>query len=358
MAPLKRRVDNKITAARPRLVFDLAVGLIKKGHQVSLLGTGDSKVKRAKIIPVIPRGFIEMGPFENEFVARTAFLTKQAKMAERIADDYDIVHNRARPEFFNLFAAERFKTPLLTTLDATMNKETDEVLSLFKKNHLICISKSAAKLAKKTKVYKVIYNGVDINLYEYCPKKENYLLWVGRLGRAKDKKGKFMDTKGVRWAIRLARATRERLLLVGNVEDIEFFNKDVKPYLSRKIRWICPISAEQPLAKKQIVKLMQKAKAVLFPINWEEPFGLVMVEAMSCGTPVIGFARGSVPEVIKHGKTGFVVKAKEGLTGLKKALKDIDKIHPEDCRKHIEKNFSLEKMVDNYEKAYKEIIKR
>ena len=103
---------------------------------------------------------------------------------------------------------------------------------------------------------------------------------------------------------------------------------------------------------------MQEAKALLFPVNWQEPFGLVMAEGMSCGTPVIGFDRGSVREVIKNNKTGFVVKPKEGLRGLKRALKKIEQINTGDCREHIVENFSLGKMINEYEKAYKAIINK
>ena len=186
----------------------------------------------------------------------------------------------------------------------------------------------------------------------------DYLLWIGHLARGKDKRGNFRDIKGVRWAIELANAARSRLKMVANIEDMDFFNKDVRPHLSARIKWVCPLSEEQPLSKKQVAKLMGKAKAFLMPVNWQEPFGLVMAEAMSCGTPVIGFARGSVKELVKHGHTGFVVNPKEGLNGLKKALARIEQIKPRDCRNWVEKNFSLQKMVDNYEKTYQAIIKK
>ncbi len=355
LGPLKRKIAPEVTAARPRLIFDLATGLIKKGHQVTILGTGNSQVKGTKIISVIPSSIIEMPASENPFVSRVAFLTKQAKILEKIGDKFDVIHNHARPEFFNLFAAERIKTPMLTTMHGVMEKENDEVFSLFKKLNLVCISKAAARLAKKTKVHKVIYNGIDTNFYRLQPKKQNYLLWLGRLSKAKDAKGNFMDPKGICWAIKLARTTGSKLLLAGNVEDIKFFNKDVKPYLNSKIKWIGPVAPEQLLTKKHVAKLMAQAKVFLMTINWQEPFGLVMAEAMSCGTPVIGFKRGSVPEVIKQNKTGFVVEPRDGVDGLKKALAKIDQIKPIDCRKHVEKNFSLETMVSNYEQAYKKL---
>ncbi len=358
VALLKRKISSKMTAARPRMIFDLTSGLLKRGHKVSILGTGNSFIPGAKIIPVIPKSFVELEPFENPFYAHTAFLTKMAKILEKIGNNFDIIHNHCYPEFINLLVEKNIKTPIATTIHAQMTPEFDETLSLFKKSYFICISEAAKKLVKKTKIYKVIHNGVDTNLYKFSPKKEGYLLWIGRLSKAKDKKGNFMDPKGVKWAIKLAKETNSKLLLAGNVEDPEFFERDVKPYLSKKIRWIGPVSPEQPLTKKEVAKLMQEAKAFLMTINWYEPFGLVMAESMSCGTPVIGFDKGAVSELILDGKTGFVVKPKEGINGLKKALKNIDKIKPGDCRKHVEKNFSLEKMVENYEKTYYKILRK
>ncbi len=358
LAPLTRKVAPEITAARPRLIFDLVTGLKKRGHKVAILGTKDSRVPGVKIIPVIKKPFYELySSFENPFYAHTSFLVKQAKIAEKISANFDVIHNHCHPEFIPLLLEKSIKTPIVTTIHAQMTPEFDEVLSLFKKSYFICISKAAKKLTKKTKIYKVIHNGVDTKLYKFSAEKEDYLLWIGRLGKAKDKKGNFMDAKGVRWAIKLARETNSKLLLAGNVEDPEFFEKDVKPYLNRKIKWVGPISFEQPLNKKQVAKLMQKAKAFLMTINWYEPFGLVMAEAQSCGTPVIGFDRGAVPELVVNGKTGFVVNPKNGIQGLKKALKNIDKIKPGDCRENVEKKFSLEKMINNYEKTYQEVIR-
>lgn len=356
LAPLERKISQKTTAARPSIVFDLIQGLKKRGHQIAVLGTKDSKIPGVKIIPVIKKGFYEMtGGFENPFYVWAAFLIKQAKTAEKIAQHFDIIHNHSKPEFINLLA--NIKTPMLTTLHLPITQELDEALSFFPKAKIITSSKAAAKLAKKTKIFKTIYLGVDTNLFRFSLKKGDCLLWIGRLSRAKDKQGGFMDPKGLRWAIRLAKATNSNLIISGNVEDPEFFEKEVKPHLSRKIKWVGGVSFEQPLSKQQVAGLMQKAKAFLMTSQLEETFGLVMAEAQSCGTPVIAFNKGAAKEIVKNGKTGFVVKP-NNLTELKKALKKIDSIRPKDCRKWIEDNFSLEKMVDNYEKTYKEIIKK
>lgn len=354
---LKRKVTPDIPAARPRIIYEIASGLVKKGHQVSLLGTADSNIHGVKIIPVIEKGFVDMPAFENPFYAETAYLVKLAKKIEEIGNNFDIIHNHTYPEFINLLIAKNIKTPIVSTIHAQAFPEYDEALSLFPESFHISISEAHKKLFKKAKIFKVIYNGVDTAIYSYQGKKENYLLWLGRLSRAKNPDGSFMDPKGVRWAIKLAEETNSRLLMSGNIEDMKFYETDVKPHLSDKIQWIGPLSSELKLTKTEVAALMQKAKVFLMPINWYEPFGLVMVEAMSCGTPVIGFDQGAVKELIVEGKTGFVVAPEKGIEGLREALSKIETIKPQDCRDHIVKNFSTETMVDNYEKTYLEIIK-
>lgn len=354
-APLRRKIDANITASRPRVIFDLVTGLIKRGHEVSILGTGDSEIVGAKIIPVIDQSINSLPAFENPFYAETGFLVKMAESIKAVAADFDIIHNHTFPEFINLMVADQISTPMLTTVHAQATPELDEVLSLFPSANLVALSKAHQKLFSKTKIDNIVYNGIDTNLYAFQEKKDDYLLWIGRLSKAKDEQGHFMDPKGVRWAIKLAQETDSKLILSGNVEDGEFFQKEVKPFLNEKIKWQGEISSEQPLSKIEVVKLMQNAKTFLMPINWSEPFGLVMAEAMSCGTPVIGFDRGAVSELVIDGKTGFVVAPESGIEGLKKALLKIDTILPSDCRKHIEENFTIDKMVENYEKLYSQI---
>lgn len=355
---LKRKVTPEITASRPRVIYELTNGLLKKGHEITLLGTGDSNIPGAKLIPVIPKSFVDMPLFENPVYAETSYLVQLAKKIEEIASQFDVIHNHTYPEFINLIVGDQVKTPMVTTVHAQVTLELDEVLSLFPKSYLISISNAHKNLFKKAKIYQVIYNGIDTNLYAFEDKKEDYLLWLGRLSKAKNADGSFQDPKGVRWAIQLAQETGSKLKLSGNVENIEFFNQDIKPHLNDKIEWVGSVSPELPLTKQQVVQLMQKAKTFLMTINWYEPFGLVMAEAMSCGTPVIGFDRGSVSELVLDGKTGFVVQPEKGIEGLKEALSKIDQINPQDCRNHVVQNFSLNKMVENYEKVYQEISQK
>ncbi len=347
-----------VTASRSRIVYGIALGLVKNGHEVSLIGTADSNVPGVKTIPVIDKGFSELSGFENRFYAETSYLVKLCKKIEEIGEDFDIIHNHTYPEFINLFVIEKLKTPMITTLHSQATPEYDEVLSLFPNANLVSISKAHRNMFKKAKIQNVVYNGIDTQIFSFVEKKDDYLLWIGRLSEAKDGNNNFLDPKGVRWAIKLAQTTGERLVITGNVEDSDFYERDVKPYLNDKIQWFGPISKEQKIDRAEIVKLMQKAKVFLMTINWEEPFGLVMAEAMSCGTPVIGFNKGSVNEIVIDGKTGFVVNPSLGVEGLKKALQKISDIDPIECRKHIEEHFSVERMVENYEKVYQEVIKK
>lgn len=354
---LKRKVAPAQTASRPRVIYDLANGLLKRGHKVDILGTGDSYAPGIKIIPVILKSWINRSPAENEFYAQTADLISLAKKLEQISLNYDIIHNHTYPEFINLMIADRIKTPIITTLHAQATPELDRVLAMFPMAYLVSISKAHKKLFKTAKINHVVYNGIDTDLYSFDNQKQDYMLWIGRLGKAKNKDGIFQDVKGARWAIKLAQLTNQKLKMAGNVEDIKFFERDVKPHLNDKIQWIGGTSTEYTLSKKQVVKLMQKARIFLMTVNWHEPFGLVMAEAMSCGAPVIAFNRGSIPELVIDGKTGFVVEYKQGIQGLKKALSKIDQIDPRVCREHVKKHFSLDQMVKNYEKVYQLCLK-
>ncbi len=367
---LKRKVAPEITASRPRIIYELASGLIKRGHDVVILGTGDSNVSGAKIIPVIPKAFIELPPSENPFYTETAYLVQLAKKIEEIAAGFDIIHNHTYPEFINLMVLDKIKTPMITTVHAQATAELDEALSLFPNATLISISNAHKALFKKAKISNVVYNGIDTNLYAFSEKRGDCLLWLGRMSKAKDERGEFLDPKGIKWAIELAQKTGEKLVLSGNVEDMSFYEKDVKPFLNEKIQWIGTVSSEQILTKTQVAELMQKAKAFLMTINWYEPFGLVMAEAMSCGTPIIAYNRGSVPEIARDGVTGFIIDPdnenrpgkgswvikKQGIEGLIEATKRIGEIDRKACREHVVRNFSVEKMVDNYEKLYNKIL--
>jgi len=356
VSTLKRKVTKEMTASRSQIIYKIASGMAKKGHEVFILGTEDTYIENCQTIPVIEKGWVDLPAVENPFFLEVSTMIQQIRKIVQIQNQFDIIHNHLYPEFLPPIIENELKKPMITTVHSQWTDFIDETLALFKKTIFVSVSNAHKSLFKKAKIYKVIYNGIDTKTFSFEEKKEDYLLWIGRLSKAKNKDGTFMDPKGVRLAIKLAQKTDSRLIITGNVEDIEFYNRDVKPYLNYKIQWYGPVSKEQKLSQKEIAHLMRKAKAFLMTINWYEPFGLVMAEAMSCGTPVIGFDRGAVPEVVIDDKTGFVVPYEKGIEGLIEALAKINKIKPKDCREHVVKNFSVEKMVEEYEKLYLEIL--
>src|SRR3990167_6634353 len=357
VSTLKRKVTPDFFASRSRVILQLARGLAEKGHAVSLLGTGDSSIPGVKIIPVIEKGWVDLPPVENEFLRQTANLIQLSQKIVEIQSNFDIIHNHVYPDFFPSIIEDKLKIPMLTTLHALYDFYMDDLLSTFKKTHFISLSNAYAKLYKKAKIYKTVYNGVDTNLYAYSEKKEDYMFWLARLPKAKNADGSFMDPKGIRSAIKLAQTTGMKLYISAPVEDHNFFEKDVKPHLNDRIQFVGEPTTEQSVPLTKIIDLFQHAKVFLMTINQQEPFGLTLAEAGSCGTPVIGFDRGAVPEVILNGKTGFVVPYEQGVDGLKDALEKINQIKPQDCRNHVVKNFSIEKMIANYEKVYLQILK-
>lgn len=359
VSTLKRRVGKDTFASRSRVIYQLGKRLAEKGHDVSLLGTGDSEIPGVAILPVVEKGWVDLPPVENSTIRDTADLIRQAKMMVKLQKDFDVIHNHTTPDFFPHILENELTIPLVSTMHALFDKTyMDQTLSQFTQSYFVALSEAYARLYTKTKFFDVVYNGVDTDLYAFSQKKEDYLLWIGRLPRAKNADGTFMDPKGIRHAIKLAQETNSKLIVYGVVEDKAFYDRDVAPHLNDNIQWVGEVSPEQSLPIEKIVSLMQGAKAFLMTVNQEEPFGLVMAEAGSAGTPVIGWRRGAIPEVVQDGKTGFVVNPNQGIDGLKAALAKIDQIQPKDCRKRIEEKFSLDAMVSHYEQVYKKLAQQ
>ena len=186
----------------------------------------------------------------------------------------------------------------------------------------------------------VVYNSIDHARYEFNDSPDDYLLYLSRLNKE----------KGVLTAIEVARAAGQKLIVAGNSAgnaEWSFFLHEIQPRLNSE-----NISFRGQVNFREKVELLKNAKALLFPIDRQEPFGLVMIEAMACGTPAIGFRKGSVPEIIEHGKTGFVADTPEEMV---EAIKNIATIDRHECRKTVEEKFTLKQMVDKYEKIYEKL---
>jgi len=371
LSALKRPINPQTTVSRNRVVLELAQGLVKKGHKITVFGTADSHIPNVEIIGVIPKGLVELPPTENSFYTDTAYITHAIIKLLSEQERFDLIHNHMYPEFLPLIGADLFEKPLITTVHSQVTPELKMALSdTYGSSVLVSVSECARKALSLNS--RLIYNGIDTNFF--VPNSQflkPYLLFVGRMSKAK-KNGKFMDPKGVTNAIEVAQKTGANLKIVGNIEDKKFYEELIAPNLSEKIQLVGEVSSEQNLGREKMLALYQNAKAFIFPINWEEPFGLVMVEAMASGAPVIAYNRGSVPEILRDGVTGFIIDPddedrpgkgiwtikKHGIEGLMEAIKKIGEVNRTTCREHVVKNFSVEKMVEGYEKLYQEILNK
>ena len=349
--------------------YYLVNGLAKK-HQVTLYAAGNSQVS-ARIVSVHPIGSAEDEKIKKEFIK---FYQHWLNVeAYRNSDQYDIFHTNdpTTSIFYSFFS----KIPTVSVIHSPWEEERYpikvlEQLSRKNENHwLIAISKyQMRQIQKNIKNVKLVYHGIDLSVID--ARYEDSFSYLSFLGRA-DK------IKGIDIALEVAIKLGRQIKLSGTLPSSDkkvFFQNEIEFKLknNKVAQYIGPI-----LNVKDKFDFLSKSKALLFPIQWEEPFGLVIIETMACGTPVVAFARGSVPEVIKDGETGFIVNSsdddkrgdwivkKTGLDGLCEAVEKIYSMPEEqyrqmrrNCRAHVEKNFTVERMVDEYEKVYQEILSK
>lgn len=256
------------------------------------------------------------------------------------AGEFDVLHFH-HPEIALPFAALYPEVPVVYTLHDPLFDWSTEAYTLYKtpNQFFVSISNSQRRPAPDLSYIATIYNGIHLKDYPFTEEHDDYLLFAGRI----------VPEKGVAEAVQVARKTGNKLLIAGPtfVDTQPYFNKRIKPYLNDDIRYLGYVK------RNELAPIIARAKAFLMPIKWEEPFGVAMIEAMASGTPVIAYNRGSVPEVVQDGVTGYVVADRKGMV---RAVQRVDALSRINCRKHIEKNFSMEHMVDGYEKAFQNAI--
>ena len=328
----------------------VAEGLAKRGHEITFYAPKGSAPQGVRIetkdLGALKQEGEAILKTPNVGGAETAkifnlwdqyLIAHMFREAER--GTYDLLHihpvDRALP-----LALSHPKVPVAYTLHDPIYPWRAEVFRMFQtpNQYYVSISDAQRKPAPDLHYAGTVYNGIDLNLFPFSKTSSDYFLFVGRLH----------PEKGVAEAVEAARRAGTKLLIIGPEVSGEYWNKRIKPYLGKKIKYVGYVPY------KELYRYYQNAKALLVPIQWEEPFGLVMTEAMACGTPVIAFRRGSVPEIVKDGKNGFVVRT---VAEMAKAMKNIDSISREECRRYVEERFSIERMVDGYEKAFMRILK-
>lgn len=334
IAPLYESVPPKYYGGTERIVSYLTEELVRLGHDVTLFASGDSTTT-ATLYPVVDQALRLNQHCQDPLAHHVVMLGKLAKLAA----DFDIVH----------FHIDYLQFPLIRMLDApsvtTMHGRLDisdlaAVFRFFTDLPITSISNDQRAPLPFANWQATVYHGLPSNLYTYYPRSSGYLAFLGRIS----------PEKRVDRAIEIAVRAGMELRIAAKIDkvDQDYFDEKIEPLLRHPL-----VHFVGEIGEKEKNDFLGGADALLFPIDWPEPFGLVMIEAMACGTPVIAYRRGSVPEIVRDGETGFIV---DDLNQATTAVQRIDQISRRRCRDEFEERFSANRMADKYVEVYQALI--
>lgn len=332
LAPIWERVPPVRYGGVELIAALLTDELVRRGHDVTLYASGDSLTK-AELRSVRPT------PLRERTGTVVPGIFHSARAFEEAAE-FDIIHNHT--DLFAL-AFDRFvSTPVLHTLHGIFTEDNKVIFRRYRELYYNSISNSQREGLPELNYLATVYNAIDVDSYPFRADKEDYYVFLSRVS----------PPKAPHLAIEVAQRAGVKLVLAGKVdagEDTLYFHEKVEPHLDGEdIRFLGEISQEEKRG------LFASAKAFIFPLQWAEPFGLVMVEAMAAGTPVIAFPYGSVPELVVDGETGFLV---DSLDEMVKVLDKIPQIDPHKCRRWVEERFSVDRIATDYEMLYRDILR-
>ena len=335
VAPLWERVPPPAYGGIELVVSLLTDELVRRGHEVTLFASGDS-LSLANLESVHSRA-LRQDPTVKEY---SIYEMLQLSQVYDQAENFDIIHSHMGCAA--LPYAKFVKTPTIHTLHGVFTPDNEKMFRRSRQQSFVSISNAQREAKLGLNCVSTVYNGIDVDSYKFYaqPDESPYLAFLGRLS----------PDKGPHLAIEIAKRTGWNLKMAGKIDivDREFYEQELAPHIDGKqIQYL----GEANHVQKNT--LMGGAIATLFPITWREPFGLVMVESMAAGTPVIGMQLGSAPEVIAHGKTGFLCDTVDECIA---ALNRIDEIDRAACRQRVIDEFSVQKMTDGYEAAYRQIL--
>lgn len=336
VTPLWERVPPLAYGGTEMVVSLLTEELVRRGHQVTLFASGDSQTL-ALLEPGCDRALRSLGMLTPAYAG---YEQRQLVNVFGHANDFDIIHSHM--DMAALAHAQNSSTTVVHTLHGPFNDVSEKMFGQYRQQNLVSVSQSQQRRELGLNYVATVYNAIAIDQFDFYPHPQAppYLAFLGRMS----------PEKGPHLAIEIAQRSGWTLKMAGKVdfENEEFFDRQVAPHIDgQQITFLGEVS--QPIKKA----LMGSATATLFPITWPEPFGLVMAESMASGTPVIAIALGSAPEVVVHGKTGFLCRNVEDCVA---AVEQIDQISRQVCRDHVTVNFGIERMVDGYEAVYRDVI--
>ncbi|MET3978881.1 glycosyltransferase involved in cell wall biosynthesis [Mucilaginibacter sp. UYP25] len=328
LAPVAWRTPPRHYGPWEQVASNIAEGLIKLGVEVTLFATGDS-ITEGKLQSICKQGYEE----DRTQDAKVLECLHISNLMEQ-ADDFDIIHNNF--DFLPLSYTGLIKTPVITTIHGF---SSPRIIPVYKKynsrGHYVSISN--ADRSDELDYIATVYNGLDTKDFKFTEQPQDYLLYFGRLHH----------DKGPVEAIEIAKKANKKLIMAGIIQDENYFKERIEPQLNDQVQYIGPAGPD----KRN--ELLGNALALLHPINFAEPFGMSVAESMLCGTPVIAFNKGSMPELIQHEKTGFLVNTIDEAVDVIGQLGSINRAY---CREWAGSQFSKEKMANDYFKLYQQIL--
>ncbi|OMR57218.1 glycosyl transferase [Burkholderia pseudomallei] len=335
IAPLTESVPPKLYGGTERVVSYITEALVDLGHDVTLFASGDS-ITRAKLDAVWPRALRLDASIRDRIAPHMLLMETVARRAR----DFDVLHFHMDYYSFSIF--KRQDTPFVTTLHGRLDlPEQQPVFDTFDTAPVISISNAQRHPMPQAKWLTTVYHGLPETLYTPQPVEQSYLAFLGRISPEKR-----VDT-----AIRIAQRCGMRIRIAAKIDaaDEEYFEREIKPLLALPhVEYIGEIADHEKAA------FLSGAHALLFPIDWPEPFGLVMIEAMACGTPIIAFNRGAVPEVIDEGVSGFIVEDEIGAAA---AVNRLHMLSRERVRARFDERFTSRRMAQQYVDVYQSLIR-
>ncbi|WP_027157492.1 glycosyltransferase family 4 protein [Methylobacter luteus] len=334
VAPLHESVPPKAYGGTERVVHYLTEALVQQGHEVTLFASADSRTS-AKLHAVIPEA-LRLAPEKRDPMACHML---QLAQVSNIAESFDIIHFHT--DYFHFPLSRKMRTPQVTTLHGRLDlPDLKPLFDEFLDMPVISIANHQREPLSMARWTDTVYNGIPVDLYDFQANAGDYLAFLGRIS----------PEKGAEAAIEIALRAGMPLKMAAKIDvvDREYFETRIRPHLDHPLIEFIGEVDEQ--GKNE---LLGGAKALLFPIAWQEPFGLVMIEAMACGTPIIAYPRGSVAEVMTDGVSGYIVESEEEAVS---AIARIDQIDRGVCRRYFEQRFSADRMAKNYVNAYQKLM--
>lgn len=334
IAPLYESVPPKFYGGTERVVSYLTEELVRLGHDVTLFASGDS-VTSANLVKCSERS-LRLDPKCKDKLAYHIMMLDKV-FADH--DEFDIFHFHI--DYLHFPISRQINIKRLTTLHGRL--DLPDLVPLYKQfsdEPLVSISNSQRTPLAFANWQRTIYHGLPREVYPFHEKPEPYLAFLGRIS----------PEKGLDQAIEIAKKSNMALRIAAKVDevDIDYFVRSAQPIMNDPM-----IEFMGEIGEKDKAEFLGNATALIFPIVWPEPFGLVMIEAMSCGTPVIAYGNGSVPEIVKNGVNGYIVENQEQAVAAVQKITELDR---KQCRDDFIERFSVERMASDYVELYEHIL--